>query len=136
MDDFGIGVAALGALRAVLMAMRGTGRTTRLIESLQDGDRVVFTNEREARRVERLAKDRGKDIAWCVVDPKKPNDVYGYPQSRGRLRFDHTWLEQYYEAELHSAAIRIRHIQDNASGRGEPHRQTQDAARMFSRFGI
>lgn len=139
MDDFGIGAAALGAFRAVLLAMRGTGRTTRLIERYQPGDRVIFTTTREAERVARIAKEKhGKNMDWSVCDPKAPGSVFSLPRGtpKGRMHFDHSWLEDFYEHKLATAGNELRHIQDQSSGFGEPHRETQEAARMRSTFRI
>jgi hypothetical protein len=47
------------------------------------------------------------------------------------MHFDHTWLEIYYEERIAEAGRELRHIQDNASGYGEPHRKAEEAARRM-----
>lgn len=59
MDHYGIGNAIKGIVGAYAESARRTGRTTSLVESVKDGDRVIFTNGREADRVKRLCAERG-----------------------------------------------------------------------------
>jgi len=136
MDDFGIGAAVLGAYRSVMLAMRGTGRTTRLLERYQEGDRIVFVDERQASLAERKAADMGKRIRWIVVDPAEPHKLMHDAPSKGRTHFDHVWLERFYELQIERATQDVRKMQDEVSGFGEPHRQTREAARMISQFRI
>lgn len=59
------------ALNKFEKANRATGRTTRMIENLQDGDLVCFAHTVEARRVERLCKDAGlRDIKVAIIEPR------------------------------------------------------------------
>ena len=58
MDAFGIGQAMEGTALTYFRASRQTGRTTSMIESLKDGDRVVFRTAGERDRVMRLLKER------------------------------------------------------------------------------
>lgn len=136
MDDFGIGAAVRGCFRSVTDAMRATGRTTRLIERYQDGDRVVFHNSQEAKRVERLARERGKDLSWSVVNPRDPRDIFNHPSSKGRTHFDHSWLEMFYSHRIQQMTDEVRDLQDQSSGFGEPHRETREAAQMISKFRV
>lgn len=62
MDSFGIGAALKGAALIYFQASRRTGRTTSLVESLKDGDRVIFTNSNEADRVKRICYELGIKI--------------------------------------------------------------------------
>ena len=47
MDHFGIGAAFRAMANVYITSARRTGRTTSLLESLKDGDRVVFASSRE-----------------------------------------------------------------------------------------
>ena len=54
MDHFGIGAAMRGMALTYIQSARRTGRTTSVVESVKDGDRIVFADRREAERVRRL----------------------------------------------------------------------------------
>ena len=138
MDDFGIGAAAQGALRAILQASRATGRTTRLLERYQDGDRVVFASEQAAQEFARLLREHGKSpLDYHVIDPRDPQQLFSMPRGtpRGRMHFDHTWLEIYYDLQIMRAMKEIRYLQDETSGHGQPHRATREQAEMIARYG-
>lgn len=100
MDHYGIGTALQAATRIYFQSARRTGRTRSLIESLKTGDRVVFNNEIEARRVQALCKERGVEITYSVIQPKDANRLFDNPPKNGRTIFDHSWLEQYYLEKL------------------------------------
>ena len=48
MDHFGIGAAMRGMFLNYMHSARRSGRTTSLVESVKDGDRIVFAERREA----------------------------------------------------------------------------------------
>lgn len=107
MDYFGMGAAFRGACRAVILAMRATGRTTRLVADLRDNDMVVVLNAEHGRHLERKARDAGKSCKWVAADPLIGDVVNGRSAERirswdgtGRLIFDHAWLEAYYDQVL------------------------------------
>lgn len=108
MDIYGIGAAALGAYRAVVCALRGSGRTQRLLELVTAEDLVIFRTSNEAHQFTRLAKSaRGIDVHYQVV----PATLSGLNQIRarvkGRLHFDHSWVEAYYDDVLVMASERL-----------------------------
>lgn len=133
MDHFGIGHGIQGAARIYFQSGRQTGRTSSLVESLKDGDRVVFTTEREGRRVQALCKERNISIEIIVCDTRIPDRLFhrGPPSGNERTIFDHTWVEQYYKDALARAQDEIDQLQTNLSGRGVPHRETERAAREY-----
>jgi hypothetical protein len=136
MDHFGIGAAMRGMLLNYQYSARQTGRTTSLVESVKDGDQVVFATRQEAERVERLIKERGINVKCIVVDPKEPNrlmeraTLHGY----GRTIFDHTWVEQFYANAIEHAANVIDTLQRETSGYGEAHRETARRALEIARW--
>src|ERR1700712_2002365 len=69
MDHFGIGQAMKGMARCYFLASRGTGRTTSLLESLKDGDRVCCATGKEADRLTRMLRERKVDAQAIAVDP-------------------------------------------------------------------
>ena len=47
-DAFGIGQAVQGAARVYFQTARASGRTVAMVESLKEGDRVIFNNSQLA----------------------------------------------------------------------------------------
>lgn len=136
MDFFGISAALKGSFRIYCQSSRATGRTTSLVESVKTGDRIIFTNGGEAKRFERLVKERDEtiNIHTKVVDPRQPDKVYESGSSQGRTIFDHTWVEQFYEEALNKSIEDLRYLQDQTSGYGEPHRNTRRKALEIAKW--
>ena len=78
MDDYGIGALALGGFRMLMRSLRQTGRTSRLVLSVQDGDVVVFLRKQDAddflRRMRKQRPDVG--VRTLIVDLADPNDLF------------------------------------------------------------
>lgn len=136
MDHFGIGVAVHGAIRVLMQSARGTGRTNSLVESVKTGDRIVFVDRKEADRVGRLCQERGVKVDCIVIDPMNPGKLYERGTSEGRTVFDHSWVEQYYLAEISQAQRAIEALQKQTSGFGEAHRETRRNAEQMARWRL
>lgn len=136
MDHFGIGGGVEGAALIYFTSARRTGRTTSLIESLKDGDRIVFANQREADRVKRLCLERGLNVSFIVVDPRKVRDIFQYPTSEGRTIFDHSWVEDFYLHAIEACRKDIDYIQREASGYGTAHIETRQRAAELAKWNI
>ena len=115
-DHFGISRALISATRIYFNCSRNSGRTTSLVESLKEGDRVVFTNVREAERVLRLAKQRGVSITYLVNNPKEPGDFLRNSEMPGRTIFDHSWVENFYLNRLKEAESDVGSLAGRLSG--------------------
>jgi hypothetical protein len=135
-DHFGIGAAMQGAARIYMQSARRTGRTTALVESVKDGDRICFLDNREAERVRRLCLERGVKVECIVIDPKRPDRVFERGTSQGRTLFDHSWIEQYYLSAIERATQDIDHLEREASGYGEAHRETRRAAEEIVKWQV
>ena len=142
MDYFGIGAAARGAFRAVLLATRGTGRTTRLVADLRENDLVVVLNANHGRELERKARDAGKSCRWVAADPLIGDVANGRAAEKmrgwdgnGRLIFDHAWTEAYYEQVLVDAGSDLDRM-TSAYQRRETMGTSQEAISMRSKFNI
>jgi hypothetical protein len=84
--------------RMFMHGQRRSGRTTRLIEALQDGDVVLVTDHRYGQHLQHKAKEAGKDVEICVYPPEPGRMWDNLPNllSRtgdARVMFDHTWVE-------------------------------------------
>jgi hypothetical protein len=96
MDFFGISKSVKDCVLDFFLCMRRTGRTTKLVESVRNGDRIGFIKWQEAHRVRQLCLDRGITIECLVVDPKDPERIFDHPKSEGRTIFDHSLVEEMY----------------------------------------
>lgn len=96
MDQFGIGNTIMAMINVYYESARGTGRTSLLIDNLRSGDRVVFMNAKEAKRVQRLCMDKGIKIEIIITDPRTPERIFERGRSKARTFFDHGFIEQYY----------------------------------------
>lgn len=130
MDHFGIGAAMKGMLLTYVQTSRRSGRTTSLLESLKDGDRVIFSDARHANEFKRLAHERGIKVDCVIVEPSDGLGLnrLGSSPGDGRTILDHTWVEQYYERQIDRSIRIIDDIQKNLSGYGAAHRETKRAA--------
>jgi hypothetical protein len=136
MDHFGIGAAIQGSVRCVLIAGRRSGRTTSLVESLKDGDRVIFLDPREASRVKKLCLERGVKIESLVTELCEPDSLLQCGTGQGRTLFDHAWVEQYYLKAIERAQAEIDFVQQALSGYGPAHRETRRRAEEMARWQL
>lgn len=136
MDHFGIGAAVQGAARVYFQSARRTGRTTSLVESLKDGDRVVFRSHSEAEHVLHMCKDRGVNVECIVIDPEDPSKLFERNTSEGRTLFDHTWVEQYYFNVIAKAQRDIDYIERETSGYGAAHLETRRRAVELAKWQV
>lgn len=127
MDHFGIGNMLRGVANVMFMQIRGSGRTTSLVDSVKTGDRVVFTNTSHARRFEQLCKERGVKVECVVVPVDQPSRLFdrGSVPGDGRLIFDHVWLEEYYLETIKQAEACVDKWQREIGGVGAAHRETE-----------
>lgn len=125
MDHFGIGAAILGAARIYFSSARGTGRTTSMIESVKDGDRIVVSSAREVSRLKLLLAERALQVSVLCIDPGDPGCLCRHATPEGRTIFDHYWVEQYYELALKNASHGIDRLQREFSGFGSAHCETK-----------
>jgi len=135
MDHFGIGNAVRASALSYFQGASRSGRTTSLIESVKDGDRILFKNQREANRVSSLLRDRNPSLqVQCIVlDPKESSRIFelGSLPGEGRTLFDHGWVEQYYLDAINNAIKSIDSLQRETSRYGEAHRETKRKIEAF-----
>jgi hypothetical protein len=120
MNDFGIRSAIRACMTVYEGASRGSGRTTRTIDAMQEGDVFVTINDKTARYVQGLARLLGKNISVLTVpkdrmeprelrewvkdvyrgrDPRNRPLPHGIPRTLGQrgLFLDHLLILQLYE---------------------------------------
>ena len=135
MDHFGIGAGLLGAANIYFNSARQTGRTTSLIESVKDGDRIIVSTLREVSRIERLLAERGLKVTVLAVNPDTPQKLFESTTSQGRTIFDHWWVEQYYALALKQASSVIDYLQRESSGFGTAHYETRRRYEEAAKWG-
>lgn len=98
MDQYGIG-SAMQAMQAMYVnTARRAGRTTRMLERLKDGDRVLCSNQGAARDIKNRARGMGLDVQTIHI-----SDFHGMAQMRpaeGKTYMDHTMVERLYELAI------------------------------------
>lgn len=134
MDFFGIGAAIKGVAQIYFRSARCTGRTINLFESVKTGDRVYFANADEANRFARMCNDAAKSVECIVVPVNEPHKFFGRGTAKGRAIFDHRLVEEFYMNAIERCEKEIRHIEQQSSGYGEAHRETQRAAIELSKW--
>ena len=132
MDHFGIGAALQGAARIYFQSARRTGRTTALLQSLKEGDRVIVATQAEYRQWQRLIVERQLNVDVRLFRVDRAHELCQLGTSQGRTLFEHTWVEQFYLHRLQDAATCVDELQQRLSGWGEAHEKTrQQAAEMM-----
>ena len=119
MDFFGIGAALRGAAACYFLAARDSGRTQSLIDNLHDGDLVVFADSASMRQFNQRCRDADKRIDSCVMAPHQLHDLSRL-KVRGRVVFDHGWVERAYRDTLESTAKMIDRAQSELSNSAAP----------------
>lgn len=115
MDHFGIGPAMRAMLRTYTQCARGSGRTTSLINSVRDGDRIICALAVERVRLSNLLHQAGRDVEVLDIPPEHSDAVVSLPLRAGRTIFEHTWVEEFYTITLAQAARQIDELQKSAS---------------------
>lgn len=120
-DEFGFGASALAAFESYCVMQRGTGRTSRLLDSLQPGDILVVMKAVECDRYSKLIKERGlKDVKVISIgDIKLLEDHLSREQGIARrpirFRFHEAVAEKYTRRLLEHAVTRLSSVQERYS---------------------
>lgn len=114
MDEYGFGSAAAMGLQLFEHASRSSGRTLRMLDRATNDDMIVCRKAKEAERLRRLIKDRGKTTSVVVVEHC---DELGNIQkrSKGRCIFDHDWTRQFFADVIKSAEEDLQRMADRFS---------------------
>jgi hypothetical protein len=116
MDEYGYGAAMRSGLEIFEMASRQSGRTMRLIERVNDGDRIICSTQKEADRLRRLLREVGKEkVSVSAIDPRTdPRERDARPPI-GRTFFEHTWVFQHFVETIRREIEHIEHVQRQMS---------------------
>jgi len=124
MDLFGIGQALRACAEIYFRSARGAGRTTAMLESVKDGDRIIFADCNEADRVRGLCRERELDVECIVISVNYPEKIFERCPCHGRTVFDHRWVEDRYILAIERCEKDIDFFARESSGYGEAHRET------------
>jgi hypothetical protein len=94
---------------------RGTGKTERLFEQVNDGDIVVFAGPGPAKWGSDELRRRGVN-AKCIAARSYDELKAALRGFRGQLHFDHTFLEQYFRDGLQFNLERLEGIRSYYRG--------------------
>lgn len=134
MDMFGIGSAVKSMMKIYSVSARHTGRTLSMVENVKNGDRIIFTNAKEANRVKRLIKEKGIDVE-CIYVPDY-EFIMEIGTGQGRTILDHSWVEDFYASAIERANKDIDFFEKQLSGYGQDHKETKERAEKMQRWEI
>lgn len=120
MNNYGIGHALKAFLLLLRTTGRGTGRTTKMVAKMTQGDVAIVAHGKEGRYIETLAKDKfNKTVKTITVDPSKYHSqdllLSNLKGTRQRVWFDHHWVELRFEHELNDMVNRISAFDDHVN---------------------
>lgn len=121
MDRYGVGTAVQAALSMYRSYARGTGRTTLLLDSLRNGDRVIFAESRHASYFQMLCAERELAITCMVIPVREFHRMHSLARSEGKTVFDHTWIELFYEQEIRKNIAELDYLETSSSGPKSPY---------------
>lgn len=107
MDRFGIGAALLAFGSTLEGISRRTGRTTRLVDSLRNGDRVVCFDVAQAAILRGRVRDAGLRVDVVVMAIASPRELLNLAPVEGATVFDHGWVTAHYRHVVSLAAAEI-----------------------------
>lgn len=114
-----MGTALQTQLRTYRSYAIGTGRQKQLLDSVQDGDRIVCPDRIIANSYKGRLAEMGKKVDVVVFKTRPNSDDFcklmGCNRSTGRTIFDHIWVESYYEECLQDSIRCLDNIQNDAS---------------------
>ncbi len=117
MDIFNIVKDITDIIKQYFDLTRRTGRTTKLLDIVQDDDRVIFVNRTQAMMFENLCKSRGLRVKCIDISPEIDclDSIYQYPRlmglRHGKTYFDHVWIEMHYKYKIKQTAAMIDEVQ-------------------------
>jgi hypothetical protein len=109
MDQFGIGNAIKSFAVNLGESARSSGRTTMMLQSLKNGDRIIFKDHKECERVKRLTRQHDL-LVECVVHKAIFHPCEQFRRSPGRTVIDHAWVEDFYNSAIAKAEKEIFQI--------------------------
>jgi len=101
MDIYGIGNAMILAAETYSQTARRTGRTTTMIKTLRDGDRIICHSQNYANMLAHECCRLGIGARVIVVDPTDRLKLSSIDVNlSGKTIFDHVWVELAYAAAI------------------------------------
>lgn len=108
MNHFGYPAALKLSLRMFEHSARASGRSTALIDAVENGDVIIVDKNFMGRHYQDMARRAGKTIKTIVHDPKQEMNRIDVGHLRpGKAHFDHEWLLQHWTWVLNQEQERI-----------------------------
>jgi hypothetical protein len=127
MDIFNYGITIKAFMSGLFHGLRRTGRTTRLLETMKDGDVLIVSNRfglNYDNLLKHQAKKLGKNINVIGIEATERGlyDIFDLPSRRGKrfpantnFFYDHVFLEDYYGSVILRADELLDKTQDSLS---------------------
>lgn len=135
-DFFGIGASIKGSLNILFQSMRATGRTTNLVKSLKEGDRVICINQDDARYLKSRIRDFGIEGVEVITKNPRNLDFKGTGTAQGRTIFDHRFVEEFYKDAVEDAGKVLSGMEKHLSGYDERHIETRQKVELMVKWRI
>jgi hypothetical protein len=134
MDIYGIGNALKSMVGFYVFNSRSTGRTTHLLQIVESGDRVIFSEDAHLRHFKERLREHGITGVELVKFPVNRNPLERLSTGQGQTYLDHNWIEDRYRWVLDNEARGLDSIQKSLSGYSLEHKRTAQAARDERRY--
>lgn len=111
------------ALNLFEQGARRSGRTTRMIEALRNGDTIICASGAYAGELTRLiGRERPELISVRVFVCETFEDAYRRTRGAGRVILDHEWVRVFYHRALDQAERELADLTFYNAPAGDQHR--------------
>lgn len=101
MDTYNIANSMRVGLEMLMQGARQSGRTTRMLDGLKDGDRIITSDTRNVRILQNQARQRGLNVEVIFWSVKEMHcNIYRLKKSAGRTVFDHVFIENFWKTRI------------------------------------
>lgn len=104
-------------LQMLVQVARQSGRTTRMLNGLKNGDRIITCDARHARLLKEKVRQRGLDVevmAW-PLEYGLHEHVSRLTRCAGRTVFDHTFMEEFWKYQLKRSTAEWMALEEKVS---------------------
>lgn len=117
MNQFNIDTALISALEIYSHVAHKTGRSTSLVNSLNDGDVILTLTHRERDHYMRLIEEKGLTASVIVLNTGE-DEIYKLRTIRtnGIIHPSHLWLQKYYKERIHSLSVVLPELFNRLKG--------------------
>lgn len=115
-DPTSIGPAIESVLHMYFRFARGSGRSKDLYSNITENDAIVCL-DRDSKKIKNTLYDHGFRQVKIIISNPNLNDLSRF-RVVGTMYFDHSWLEEFYLANITSMTNALTTMQTRLSGHG------------------